>query len=75
MTPDGKPFYQIMIGSGGGPNENFDGVYSKDFPLDRGKVTDLYHDSDPTHGHSLSLLLRRGQRRRRFALGESVWVH
>ena len=47
MTPDGKPFYQIMIGGGGGPIENFDGVYSKDFPLDRGKVTDLYHDSDP----------------------------
>lgn len=53
MTPDGKPFYQIMIGGGGGPVETFDGVYSKDFPLDRGKVTDLYHDSDPDPSKNL----------------------
>lgn len=43
----GKPFYQVMIGGGGGPVETFDGVYSKDFPNDAGKAVDLYHDSDP----------------------------
>ncbi|MBN2120291.1 MAG: autotransporter domain-containing protein [Candidatus Omnitrophica bacterium] len=40
-----QDFYQLIIGSGGAPSHNFDGVYNSGYA--DYEVSDLYHDSDP----------------------------
>ncbi|MBN1688446.1 MAG: autotransporter domain-containing protein [Candidatus Omnitrophica bacterium] len=44
-----QDFYQIVVGSGGGPFHDFDGIYNTDYPGDYA-VTDLYHNNDSVNG-------------------------